>query len=78
LFTLAESLGGVECLVCHPGTMTHAAMTKEVQREAGIKTTLLRLSVGIEHLPDLISYVSIALDRTQKMSAVALTIASYA
>jgi cystathionine gamma-synthase len=78
LFTLAESLGGVESLVCHPGTMTHAAMTEEAQRKAGIKTTLLRLSVGIEHLPDLISDVSTALGRTQKMPAVPLKIASYA
>ena len=61
LFTLAESLGGVESLVCHPGTMTHAAMTGEAQFEAGIETTLLRLSVGIEHMPDLISDVSAAL-----------------
>jgi cystathionine gamma-synthase len=78
LFTLAESLGGVESLVCHPGTMTHAAMTEEAQRKAGIKTTLLRLSVGIEHLPDLISDVSTALGRIQKMPAVPLKIASYA
>ena len=61
LFTLAESLGGVESLVCHPASMTHAAMTEEAQREAGINTTLLRLSVGIEHTADLISDVSAAL-----------------
>jgi len=61
LFTLAESLGGVESLVCHPASMTHAAMTQEAQHEAGIKDTLLRLSVGIEHTPDLISDVSTAL-----------------
>ena len=61
LFTLAESLGGVESLVCHPASMTHAAMTEEAQLEAGIKNTLLRLSVGIEHTPDLISDISAAL-----------------
>ena len=61
LFTLAESLGGVESLVCHPASMTHAAMTEEAQLEAGIKNTLLRLSVGIEHTPDLISDISTAL-----------------
>ena len=61
LFTLAESLGGVESLVCHPGSMTHAAMSEDAQNEAGIQTTLLRLSVGIEHMPDLISDVSAAL-----------------
>jgi hypothetical protein len=46
LFTLAESLGGVESLVCHPGSMTHAAMTEEAQRDAGIEPTLLRLSIN--------------------------------
>ena len=61
LFTLAESLGGVESLVCHPASMTHAAMTRGAQHEAGIRDTLLRLSVGIEHMPDLISDVSAAL-----------------
>jgi len=61
LFTLAESLGGVESLVCHPASMTHAAMTEEAQLEAGIKTTLLRLSVGIEYTPDLVTDISAAL-----------------
>lgn len=61
LFTLAESLGGVESLVCHPASMTHAAMTDQAQKEAGIKNTLLRLSVGIEHTPDLVSDISSAL-----------------
>ncbi len=61
LFTLAESLGGVESLICHPGSMTHAAMTEEAQCEAGIGAGLLRLSVGIEHMPDLINDVSTAL-----------------
>jgi cystathionine gamma-synthase len=61
LFTLAESLGGVESLVCHPASMTHAALTQEAQNKAGISTTLLRLSVGIEHLPDLIIDLSTAL-----------------
>lgn len=61
LFTLAESLGGVESLVCHPASMTHAAMTEVAQLQAGIKNTLLRLSVGIEHTPDLISDISAAL-----------------
>ena len=66
LFTLAESLGGVESLVCHPGSMTHAAMTEDAQHEAGICTTLLRFSIGIEHAPDLVSDVSRALDRVQR------------
>lgn len=61
LFTLAESLGGIESLVCHPATMTHAAMTGEDRMRAGITENLLRLSVGIEHLPDLVTDVSSAL-----------------
>jgi cystathionine gamma-synthase len=68
LFTLAESLGGVESLICHPGSMTHAAMTEEAQAEAGIETTLLRLSVGIEYMPDLISDISTALANVSRAS----------
>lgn len=52
-FTLAESLGGVESLVAHPATMTHASMDAEARRRAGIGDGLLRLSVGIEALEDL-------------------------
>lgn len=55
LFTLAESLGGVESLVAHPASMTHAAMSPEDQQAAGISTRLLRLSVGIEHIDDLLA-----------------------
>jgi cystathionine gamma-synthase len=53
LFTLAESLGGVESLIAHPASMTHAAMSAEDQLAAGITPRLLRLSVGIEHVDDL-------------------------
>lgn len=52
-FTLAESLGGVESLIAHPATMTHAAMSEEARERAGIGPGLLRLSVGIEDLGDL-------------------------
>jgi cystathionine gamma-synthase len=52
-FTLAESLGGVESLIAHPATMTHAAMAPEARAAAGIGDGLLRLSVGIEALEDL-------------------------
>ena len=52
-FTLAESLGGVESLIAHPATMTHAAMSPEARAAAGIGDGLLRLSVGIEHADDL-------------------------
>lgn len=62
-FTLAESLGGVESLVAHPATMTHASMTAEQQAAAGITTGLLRLSVGIEAVEDLVEDLSLGLDR---------------
>jgi len=55
LFTLAESLGGVESLVAHPASMTHAAMSEKDQKAAGISSRLLRLSVGIEHVEDLLT-----------------------
>lgn len=53
-FTLAESLGGVESLIAHPATMTHASMDAEARATAGIKDSLLRLSVGIEGTEDLV------------------------
>ncbi|SFP19713.1 cystathionine gamma-synthase [Cohaesibacter marisflavi] len=53
-FTLAESLGGVESLIAHPATMTHADMGAEARKAAGISDGLLRLSVGLEHISDLI------------------------
>lgn len=53
LFTQAESLGGIESLVCHPATMTHASVPKEVREAAGITDGLIRFSVGIEHIEDL-------------------------
>jgi cystathionine gamma-synthase len=55
LFTLAESLGGVESLVAHPSSMTHAAMSAEDQAAAGLSERLLRLSIGIEHPEDLLA-----------------------
>lgn len=54
LFTLAESLGGVESLACHPATMTHATLDAEAQKVAGISDGLVRLSVGIEATEDLV------------------------
>jgi cystathionine gamma-synthase len=62
-FTLAESLGGVESLIAHPATMTHASMTAEARREAGISASLLRISVGIEDPVDLCADLAAALDR---------------
>jgi cystathionine gamma-synthase len=54
LFSLAESLGGVESLIAHPATMTHVAMDPDARREAGISDQLLRLSIGLEAPEDLI------------------------
>ncbi|WP_256646326.1 O-succinylhomoserine (thiol)-lyase [Thermomonas paludicola] len=68
-FTLAESLGGVESLVAHPATMTHAAMSPEARAAAGISDGLLRLSVGIEHVQDLLADLTAALARAEAVSA---------
>lgn len=62
-FTLAESLGGVESLVAHPATMTHAAMSAEARQTAGISDGLLRLSVGIEAIEDLLEDLEAGLVR---------------
>lgn len=61
-FTLAESLGGVESLIAHPATMTHASMDAAAREVAGISDSLLRLSVGIELASDLVSDLTRALD----------------
>lgn len=68
-FTLAESLGGVESLVAHPASMTHAAMTAEARAKAGISDGLLRLSVGIEATGDLLSDLSAGLARAERAAA---------
>ena len=70
-FTLAESLGGVESLVAHPATMTHAAMTPEARARAGIPDGLLRLSVGIEWVEDLQADIADALARAEAATAAA-------
>ena len=62
-YTLAESLGGVESLIAHPATMTHAAMTDEARAAAGISSSLIRLSVGIEDPADLVADLRAGLDR---------------
>lgn len=54
IFTLAESLGGVESLISHPASMTHGSIPKEVREKAGLKDSLIRLSLGIEDVDDLI------------------------
>ena len=65
LFSLAESLGGVESLVAHPASMTHAAMDATARERAGISDSLVRLSVGIEEASDLVRDLAIALDAAQ-------------
>ena len=62
IFTLAESLGGVESLIEHPGLMTHASLSPEKQAEIGIGPGLLRLSVGIETEADLLADLHQALE----------------
>lgn len=66
LITLAESLGGVESLVCHPASMTHAAIPKEIREEVGITDELIRFSVGIEDAEDLKADVEQAILASKK------------
>ena len=65
LVTLAESLGGVESLVCHPATMTHAAIPKEIRDKVGITEGLIRLSVGIEDADDIIADIEAAIEESK-------------
>ncbi|NOU51071.1 cystathionine gamma-synthase [Pseudoalteromonas sp. JBTF-M23] len=62
-FSLAESLGGVESLICHPATMTHAGMEPQARLEAGVGDTLIRISVGIEDVQDLLDDLEQAFNR---------------
>ncbi|WP_117235985.1 O-succinylhomoserine (thiol)-lyase [Vibrio maerlii] len=66
LFSLAESLGGVESLICHPASMTHRAMGEEALAEAGVSQQLLRLSVGLEDADDLIEDLRQAFAKTKE------------
>jgi len=68
LFSLAESLGGVESLLCHPARMTHGSIPKEERERRGITDGLLRLSVGIEGIEDLIGDLTHALDTTVSLA----------
>jgi len=67
-FSLAESLGGVESLICHPARMTHGSIPKERRERLGISDGLLRLSVGIEDVDDLIGDLDRALSTTREAS----------
>ncbi len=68
LFSLAESLGGVESLICHPASMTHRAMGEEALEEAGVSHQLLRLSVGLEDAQDLIEDLNQAFDKANGLA----------
>ena len=67
IFTLAESLGGVESLVCHPATMTHASVPTEERRRLGIGDDMVRLSVGIEDAGDLEADLARGLDAAERV-----------
>ena len=66
LIALAESLGGVESLVCHPASMTHASIPKEVREKVGITDGLIRLSVGIEDIEDLLADLEQAIAESEE------------
>ncbi len=66
LITLAESLGGVESLVCHPASMTHASIPADIRAQVGIVDELIRLSVGIESVDDLIADLKQAIEKSVK------------
>ena len=65
LIILAESLGGVESLVCHPSTMTHASIPADIRRKVGITDGLIRLSTGIENIDDIIADLSQAIEKSE-------------
>ena len=66
LIILAESLGGVESLVCHPASMTHASIPADIRKQVGIVDELIRLSVGIESVDDLIADLQQAIEKSAK------------
>ena len=65
LIMLAESLGGVESLVCHPSTMTHASIPADIRQKVGITDGLIRLSTGIENIDDIIADLSQAIEKSE-------------
>lgn len=67
LFTLAQSLGGVESLISHPSTMTHAGMELEAQLAAGISQSLIRIAVGIEDIDDILADLETGLTASQQL-----------
>ena len=71
LFKLAESLGGVKSLLCHPATMTHKSIPAEKRRLAGVSDSLIRLSIGLEDAEDLIADIDTALQKIKHTIQVA-------
>ncbi len=65
LIMLAESLGGVESLVCHPSTMTHASIPADIRKKVGITDGLIRLSTGIEDIDDILSDLAQAIEKSE-------------
>ena len=63
LFSLAESLGGVESLINHPASMTHASVPKEERLKSGLVDSLIRLSIGVEDVEDLLEDLNQALNK---------------
>jgi cystathionine gamma-synthase len=72
VFTLAESLGGVESLIEHPATMSHASMRPAQRAAAGITENVIRLSVGVERTEDLVADLEQALDAVPADASVAV------
>ena len=66
IIVLAESLGGVESLLCHPASMTHASIPKDIRESMGISEHLIRLSVGIEYAQDLLDDVNQAIEKSKR------------
>ena len=66
LVALAESLGGVESLVCHPASMTHASIPYEIRQKVGITDGLIRLSIGIENIDDILADISQAIKESEE------------
>lgn len=66
LVSLAESLGGVESLVCHPSSMTHASIPADIRKKVGITDGLIRLSVGIEQIDDILEDVAQAIAKSER------------
>jgi cystathionine beta-lyase/cystathionine gamma-synthase len=64
LITLAESLGGVESLICHPSSMTHASIPYEIRQKVGIVENLIRISVGIEDKNDILADLEQAFEKS--------------